>query len=158
LNRGEQMKQKFITEIKKREGLDGAYVEIPFDVETAFGARRVKVKATFDGVEYQGSIVRMNGVFLLGLTQAIRSKIGKRPGDLVNVEVEKDEHERTIEVPEDLLVQMQEAPNALAFFENLSYTHKKDYVLWITSAKKMETRMDRIQKVVEMLEAKKKSK
>ncbi|MCM1567627.1 MAG: YdeI/OmpD-associated family protein [Dehalobacter sp.] len=152
------MKQKFIAEIKKHEGLDGAYVEIPFDVEAAFGARRVKVKATFDEMEYQGSIVRMNGIFLLGLTQAIRRKIGKQPGDLVNVEVEKDEQERTVEVPEDFLAQLQEAPNALTFFESLSYTHKKDYVLWITSAKKMETRMDRIQKAVEMLGAKKKSK
>ena len=43
--------KKFNAEIKKIEGKDGAYIEIPFDVEEVYGAKRVKVKATFDVVE-----------------------------------------------------------------------------------------------------------
>ncbi|TYP48134.1 DUF1905 domain-containing protein [Thermosediminibacter litoriperuensis] len=53
------MKQRFQAEIKKHEGINGAYIETPFDVEAVFGAKRVKVKAYFDGKEYRGSIVRM---------------------------------------------------------------------------------------------------
>lgn len=41
-------------------GGGGAYVEIPFDVEEAYGARgQVKIKATFDGHPYRGSIAPM---------------------------------------------------------------------------------------------------
>ena len=39
--------------------MDGAYVEIPFDVRKEFGKGRVKVSATFDGISYEGSLVRM---------------------------------------------------------------------------------------------------
>jgi hypothetical protein len=37
----------------------GAYVAIPFDVEQAFGKKRVPVNATIDGVPYRGSLVLM---------------------------------------------------------------------------------------------------
>ena len=45
--------------IQKVDGIDGAYVEIPFDVKAEFGRGRVPVRATFDGVAYEGSLVRM---------------------------------------------------------------------------------------------------
>lgn len=150
--------QKFTTEIKKHESIDGAYVEIPFDVEAVFGAKRVKVKARFDGVEYRGSIVRMDGCFMLGLTQALRKEIGKKPGDAVEVVVEKDEEERVIELTEDFTAALEQNPAAKEYFQSLSFTHKKEYSQWITGAKKAETRTARIEKAIQMLGEKKKLK
>ncbi|WP_176758885.1 DUF1905 domain-containing protein [Alkaliphilus peptidifermentans] len=74
--------------------IDGAYVKMPFDVREEFGKGRVKVHATFDGEGYDGSIVNM-GVrnedgsicYIIGLRKDIRSKIGKKPGDRVQVTV-----------------------------------------------------------------------
>ena len=37
--------------------MDGAYVEIPFDVRKEFGKGQVKVSATFDGISYEESLV-----------------------------------------------------------------------------------------------------
>ena len=37
----------------------GAYVAFPWDIRAEFGAGRVKVRATFDGIPYDGSIVNM---------------------------------------------------------------------------------------------------
>lgn len=150
--------QKFTAEIKKHESIDGAYVEIPFDVEAVFGAKRVKVKAWFDGVEYRGSIVRMGGCFMLGLTQALRKEIGKKPGDAVEVIVEKDEEERVIELTEDFSAALEENPAAKEYFQSLSFTHKKEYSQWIASAKRAETRTARIEKALQMLGEKKKLK
>ena len=45
--------------IQKVTDIDGAYVQIPFDVKAEFGKGRVKVHATFDGVPYDGLITRM---------------------------------------------------------------------------------------------------
>lgn len=39
---------EFETEIKKVPDIDGAYIEIPFDVRETFGKGRVPVTATFD--------------------------------------------------------------------------------------------------------------
>lgn len=72
--------------IRKVPDLDGAYVEIPFDVWERFGRGRVKVHATFDGEPYDGSLVRMGTPgHILGLRKDIRQKIGKQPGDTVQV-------------------------------------------------------------------------
>ena len=45
--------------IQKVPDIDGAYVEFPYDVRSEFGKGRVKVRATFDGAAYDGSLVRM---------------------------------------------------------------------------------------------------
>ena len=45
---------RFRAFIEKVEGIDGAYVRIPFDVKEVFGKGRVPVRATFDGEPYEG--------------------------------------------------------------------------------------------------------
>ncbi|HWT27349.1 MAG TPA: DUF1905 domain-containing protein [Mobilitalea sp.] len=77
---------EFEAEIKKVPNIDGAYVEIPFDVKAEFGKGRVPVNATFDGEPYEGSLVKMKTpCHILGIRKEIRAKIGKQPGDMVKV-------------------------------------------------------------------------
>ena len=78
----------FTTEIKKVPDIDGAYIEFPYDVRAEFGKGQVKVHATFDGEPYDGSLVRMGTPgHILGIQKAIRAKIGKQPGDTVEVTI-----------------------------------------------------------------------
>jgi uncharacterized protein YdeI (YjbR/CyaY-like superfamily) len=58
--------------------------------------------------------------------------------------------DKTVDVPEDLQKAFASNKSAWKFFDNLSYGYKKDYVEWVTRAKKDETRTDRINKVVSM--------
>ena len=91
------MIKEFKAEIKKVPDMDATYVEIPFDIRAEFGKGRMRVRATFDGEPYDGSIVNM-GVrnadgsvcYIIGLTKAVRTKIGKQAGDTVQVTVRKD--------------------------------------------------------------------
>lgn len=77
---------EFDAVIKKVEGIDGAYIEIPFDVKKEFGKGRVPVTALFDGVSYDGSLVRMRTpCHIIGVRKDIRARIGKQPGDVVHV-------------------------------------------------------------------------
>ena len=81
---------EFTAVIRKVPDIDGAYVEIPFDVREEFGKGRVKVHATFDGVGYDGSLVRMGTpCHILGLRKDIRARIGKQPGDTVAVRLQE---------------------------------------------------------------------
>lgn len=85
---------KYEAVICKVPDIDGAYVEFPYDVKAEFGKGRVKVHATFDDVPYDGSVVNM-GVrnadgsvcYIIGLRRDIRVKIGKQPGDSVQVTI-----------------------------------------------------------------------
>ena len=78
--------------IRKVPDIDGAYVEVPFDVKETFGKGRVKVRATFDGAAYDGSLVRMGTPgHIIGLRKDIRAKIGKQAGDTIHVTVRERE-------------------------------------------------------------------
>lgn len=81
---------EFQAEIKKVPDIDGAYVDIPFDVKAEFGKSRVPVNATFDGEPYQGSLVRMKTPgHIIGIKKDIRAKIGKQPGDIIKVTIQE---------------------------------------------------------------------
>ncbi|MCL2445605.1 MAG: DUF1905 domain-containing protein [Oscillospiraceae bacterium] len=91
----------FTAEIKQVPNMDGAYVQFPYDVRAEFGTGRVKVHATFDDEPYDGSIVNMglkhadgSVCYIIGVRKDIRAKIGKQPGDTVQVTI-KQQHERS---------------------------------------------------------------
>ena len=150
-------KYNFEAELKKVEGKEASYIEIPFDVEEEFDAKRVKVKALFDGVEYRGSIVKMGlPCYIIGVTKDIRNKISKTYGDTIKVVIEKDVEDRNIEVPEKLNVMFNDNKDACEFYESLSYSQKKKYVEWINSAKKEETFDKRIKETIKKLTNKEK--
>lgn len=81
---------EFEAMIKKVPDIDGAYIEIPFDVKEEFGKGRVAVTATFDGVNYDGSLVRMKTpCHIIGIRKDIRAKINKQPGDMISVTIQE---------------------------------------------------------------------
>jgi hypothetical protein len=144
-------KQTFTATIQNAGG-GGAYVEIPFDVEAAFGSKRPKVKAMIEGIPYRSTLMRMGSEHhILGVLKDIREQIGKTFGDQVTVTVGPDTKPRIIEIPKDLMKELKKDKEAKAFFDKLSYTHQKEYVRWVEEAKKEETRQNRIVKTVEML-------
>jgi len=142
---------RFTAKIEPANG-GGAYVLFPFDVQKEFGTKgKVPVKATFNGVPYTGTMVRYgHPQHMLPLLKAIREQIGKGPGDKIDIVVWKDDSVRILEVPAPFLTRLRRE-GLLASFEKLSYTHRKEYVRWITEAKKEETRARRLDKAIEML-------
>ena len=74
----------------------GAYVAFPGDIRQIYGRGRVKVRATFDGIPYEGSIVNMglrnpdgSVCYIIGVLKAIRRQLGKGNGDVLRVVVEE---------------------------------------------------------------------
>lgn len=153
LSPGERMKTyKFKAKIEAAGDSGGACVFFPYDVQAEFGTKgRVPVKVKFDGVPYTGTMIKYGAPqHMLPILKAIREQIGKGPGDTVQVEVQKDESERTIAIPSEFAALLKKE-KLLAGFEKLSFTNRKEYIRWITEAKKEETRQRRLAKAVEML-------
>ncbi len=137
-------------------GGGGAFVRIPFDVEQAFGRKRVPVITTIDGEPYRGTLVRMGEpCHILIVLKEIRKKIGKDFGDEVEVILEQDTQPRRVKIPEDFQKALEEDPQAKMAFEKLSYTHQKEYVNAILESKRVETRISRIARSVQELKEKK---
>jgi hypothetical protein len=151
-------KKQAFTAVIQNAGGGGAFVEVPFDVEKEFGSKRPKVKAMIEGVPYRGILTRMDTeCHILGIRKEIREQVGKTFGDKIKVTVEPDIEPRVIDVPADLKKVFKTEEKAKGFFERLSYTHQREYVMWINEAKKEETRQNRIVKTIEMLKQGKKA-
>ncbi len=86
---------EFEAQIKKVPAIDGAYIEIPFDVKEEFGKGRVPVNATFDGEPYVGNLVKMQTpCHIIGIRKEIRAKIGKQPGDIIKVTIKERDNSK----------------------------------------------------------------
>jgi hypothetical protein len=115
------------------------------------GAKRFPVRATVNGYTWRTSVARMRGEFLLALNREVREAAGVQVDDSVEVEIELDTLEREVEVPEALANALAGDAAAKAKFDNLAFTHRKEYARWIAEAKRDATRDRRVLKALEML-------
>lgn len=132
------------------------FVSFPHDLKQTYGVGNlVPIKATFDNrVVYQGSLAKMGGDHaMLLIRKDIREQIGKGPGEKVRVIVDLDDKPRVVKIAKDVKDALKES-DLLKQFELMAYTHRKEYVQWIESAKKPETRTNRIKKMREELSKK----
>jgi len=58
---------------------------------------------------------------------------------------------KEIRLPDDLATALKKYKKETAFFNTLSFTNKKEYVEWIVTAKREETRKERIEGTIERL-------
>jgi Bacteriocin-protection, YdeI or OmpD-Associated/Domain of unknown function (DUF1905) len=129
-------------------------IAVPDEVVAALGAgKRPAVTVTLHGHTYRTTAARMGGRFLVPLNAADREAAGVVAGDDVTVQIELDTAPREVEVPEDLRTRLDGDAAAGAFFDQLSFTHRKEWVRWITEAKRADTRAARVDRTVEALRA-----
>jgi hypothetical protein len=130
----------------------GALVVLPDEATRIFATRaRLPVKATFNDIPYRGSALPVgDGTLCLGITKAIRAEAGIAIGDEVEVMVERDDGERTVDVPEALAAALGRAGLA-ELYEQMAFTHRKEYARWVAEAKTPATRTRRVERAVTMI-------
>lgn len=74
-------------------------------------------------------------------------KVSKIASDIPGVKIEN----RTISTPVELEDLFSRNEPAKAFFETLSFTNKKEYITWITGAKREETKLARLEATIDKL-------
>jgi hypothetical protein len=148
---------KFKTRIQEKEaGVVGAIIP-PFDVVETYGTRgRVAIRGTINGFPFRSSLMPMDGRHMMPVRKSLRDGAGVNPGDTVSVVMERDEAERTVEVPPVLKKELAKNKAAQANWEKLSFTSQKEIALSITGAKKEETLVRRLAKAVDILKTGKK--
>jgi hypothetical protein len=128
-----------------------AVLRVPFDPKERFGRVRAPVRVTINGFTFRTTLARYGGVDYVGLNREVRAGARVEPGTTVPVELELDEEPRTVEVPEELARALASASEARSAFEQLSFSHRREYAEWVAEAKRMETRRRRAEKAVAML-------
>jgi hypothetical protein len=131
----------------------GHVVALPFNVGVELGAVRVPVTVTVNGHMFRTTAMRYRGTDYIGLNREVREAAGVTAGNTVTVTLERDEEPRELDVPPELAEALARDAPVRAAFEELSYTHRKEYARWIAEAKREETRERRLANAVEMLRA-----
>ena len=144
---------RFKGKIEGKEAGVVAAIMPPVDVPEFFGTRaRVPVRGTINGYPFRSSLMPMGGCHRMPVNKTLRDGAGARPGDIVDVVMERDEEKRTVEAPAVLKKAWAKNKVAKANWEKMAFTHKKEIALWIEAAKKEETRARRVAKAMEVLE------
>ncbi|MGY0498473.1 YdeI/OmpD-associated family protein [Nocardia sp. FBN12] len=127
---------------------------VPADVVEALGqGKRPKVVVTIGPHTFRSTVAVYDGEFMLPLNASNRAAAGVSAGETTDVTVELDREERTIEVPDDLAKALAHHPGSAATFAALSYSKQRERVQSVITAKRPETRANRIAKIVAELTA-----
>jgi hypothetical protein len=134
-------------------GGGGTLVPVPRDVAARLGLKGMpKIQARIAGQPYRGSLMPMgDGTYCLGVLKPIQEAAGVRQGDTITVELELDTAPRVVEPPHDLAAVLSRNPVALASWEKLSYTTRKEFARALKEARKPETRERRLVAILEKL-------
>jgi hypothetical protein len=150
------MKQQFNARLMSR-GPGGAwtYLPIPFDVQQVFGSKsRVAVAGTMNGFPFRSSLLpEGDGTHSMMVNKEMQVGANVRAGDVVSISLQLDQEVREVIVPVELEQALLEDEQAASVFAGLAYSHKKEYVDWISSAKQPATKARRVVKAVSMLAA-----
>lgn len=147
-----KQKLRFTAKIEGKEADVVAAIRPPVDVPECFGTRgRVPVRGTINGYPYRSSLSPYGGRHWMPVNKLLREGAGVQAGDLVDVVMERDDEERTVEAPLPLKKALAKNETARANWQKLSFTHKKEMALAIHGAKREETRVRRLGKIVECL-------
>lgn len=143
---------RFRTTIFGAPGRSATGIPFPAEVVEALGGgKRPAVRVTLNGYTYATTLGSMGGQVLAPLAAEHRTAAGVAAGEEHDVDVELDAAPRTVETPGDLAAALAKDAAATATFEKLAPSHRKEYVRWITEAKKAETRATRVARAVDAL-------
>ena len=92
-----------------------------------------------------------NGAHVIQINKTMQRKTGLSAGDQTKVTLAIDDQPRTVIVPTDLKQALSINKTADKFFSALAHSHQKEYVDWITEAKREETRERRLRKTLHLL-------
>ena len=120
-------------------------ITVPPSVIDALAAgKRPAVTVTLGTHTYRSTIAVMGGQYKIPVSAEHREAAGIRAGDELDVEIELDTAPRKVDVPADVAAALDAVPEARAFFDGLSNSLKKYWVLNVEGAKTAETRRRRI--------------
>ena len=128
------------------------FIPLTFDPKEVFGKVRAPVTVTLNGYTYRSTIAAMGGPPAIPLRKSHRDAAGLEGGETLEVRLDLDTEKREVKPPADLARALQSVHGATDKWKRLSYSHQREHVEAIESAKKPETRARRIAAAVRLVQ------
>jgi hypothetical protein len=147
-----EKKLRFQTKIQGKEAGVVAAIAPPVDVIEWFGTRaRVPIRGTINGFPFRSSLMPCGNARMMPVNKTLCRGAGVMPGDVVDVVMERDIEERTVEAPVELKKELAKSKAARERWGGLAFTHKKEMANSISGAKQEDTKKRRLAKVMNVL-------
>ena len=128
------------------------FVAIPFSPREAWGARpRYYVTGTINGAPVRGTLGVFGQEYFLRLGKAWMQDSGIARGAQVTVSLSLEGPQEG-NLAADILKALSSNAKAKTFFDGLPTFYRKNFIRWIESAKREETRARRIDEMLDLLE------
>jgi hypothetical protein len=148
------MKTTFTTELQSFGNNVGIVVPSE-NLEELNAGKHPPVKVQVNEYEYQSTIASMSGQFLVPFAKEHRDKSGFKGGDVVTITLVLESKNRDLLVPEELLKVFEEN-HVSETFSAQPYSVRKEFIRQVVEAKKEETKIKRIQQIIDQLQLLKK--
>lgn len=140
---------------KKGEKSGWTYIEIDAELAQRLvpgNKKSFRVKGLIDHhkIEKVAVLPMGNGEFIIPINGAIRKAIGRTHGAMVKVVLAVDNS--AFQTDSDFEECLQQSKIASEFFKSLTPSHQRYFSKWISDAKTMETKANRIAKTISALE------
>jgi len=111
------------------------------------------VDGTLNGIPFQVTLEPDGqGSHWMKVDDALRKAAAAKAGDSVRVEMEPVKEEPEPKVPADIPKALKDSPKAMETWKDITAVARRDWIHWITSGKKSETRPKRIVTAVDKLQ------
>jgi hypothetical protein len=138
------------------KSVNWTFLRLPQEASDQLPARSmVSVEGTFNGVVFQATFEPDGqGGHWLRVEPELQELVGVSVGDEVTLEIAPVKVEPEPKVPLDLLKALESAiPKARETWESITPMARRDWIFWIVSGKKAETRVKRIEVALSKLSA-----
>jgi hypothetical protein len=138
----------------------------PFNAYEVFGNKDiVPVRGTLNGQPFRASLRPLMREFcgpqrpadtdyhFIMVNRKMREAAGLEVGEPVQVVLDLDTEERTVEVPPDLAAALSTDGAAGAAYEKLAKSRRYEFVAWLNGTQNPDTRQKRIARILEMVAA-----
>jgi hypothetical protein len=130
------------------------FLTLPREASAKLPSRGMtSVEGTFNGSPFQATLQPDGqGGHWLKVDRKLRDAAGAKAGDIVSLEIAPAQEEPEPRVPAELRKALAAAdPKARAVWSDITPVARRDWVYWIESAKREETRLKRVESTCDML-------
>lgn len=137
------------------EAVSWSFLNLPQEASDQLPTRSMfSVEGTFNGTPFVATLEPDGqGGHWLKVNETLREAAGAKAGDVVTLEIAPATVEPEPEVPEDLRQALAADPKALAVWNDTTALARRDWIYWISTGKKAETRVKRIEVTISKLAA-----
>ena len=150
-----RFKAKLLRSAEAVKGSSWSFLVLPGNASAKLPTRgQTTVEGTINGYPFRATLEPdgQQGHWLK-VNKKVREAAGAEAGDVVSLEIMPVEKEPEPQVPADLRKALAAVPKARALWSDITPVARRDWIHWITSAKRPQTRARRVENACEMLAA-----